>query len=474
MPGKALCRWVGWYVAALAMASLGCAGAPVSNEPRPAPNSCVIAHATGEPVESLTVALPAHAVTGWNEDPITRLIDGLRFEPLFRVDCNGVMIPALAESWQAASTGRTWTFTIREGAQLPDGIPVTVRDVVASWRTSAPASRGELGRFVADSARILGARTIAVTLPDTSVRLLSDPAFSLRVAAGAGVEPLGTGPYELVADSGGLRLHPGARFANAPHIRLARSTPGMGPRDMLDAGVDLLVTEDPAVMRYAIAHPELDAVPLPLGRVYVLVTAADSSGIDEGSLPAASLREELARDVVPARARAAEARYWWNDLPVCAPAESQRDSEPVRAASRIVYDLRDPVAGALAQRLIALATGATTRDAAALEVLTQGLRAAAATPVAVGLPTEQFLESLKAANEVAHVVSLPVRPFDRCLAIGVLGDALASGAAAMRLTPLIEAGGWAVVRRGRVTLELDRDGSIHFGPGKGNEPGGSR
>ncbi len=489
MPGDALCRWFGWCCAALGITSLGCAGSTVRNEPRPSLNSCVIAHATGGPAESLTVALPAHAATGWEADPTTRFIDGLRFEPLFRVDCNGVMIPALAESWQAGSTGRTWTFTIREGAQLSDGTPVTVRDIVASWRTNAPASHGEFGRFVADSARLLDARTIVVTLPDTSVRLLSDPALSLRVTAGAGVERLGTGAYVLLADSGGLLLHPGAAFANAPRIRLARSSRAMDPRDMLDAGVDLLVTEDPSVMRYATAHPELDALPLPPRRVYVLVTTADSSGIDEGSLPASWLREELARDVVPARALAAKAWYWWNELPVCAPAASQRASEPVRPASRIVHDVRDPVAGALAQRLIALATGATTRDAevlksgkretgkgkrAVLEALTQDLGSAGITPVAVGLPSEQFLESLKAGNEVAYVVSLPVTPLDPCLAIGVLGDALEGATAAERLTPLIEAGGWAVVRRGRVTLELDRDGSIHFGSGKGNEPGRSR
>ena len=473
MPGKALCRWVGWCGAALAVASLGCAGATAPSKPRPTRKSCVFALATGEPVESLTIALPAHAATGGSTNPITRLIDGLRFEPLFRVDCNGVMIPALAESWHAEATGRTWTFTIREGAQLPDGTPVTVRDIVASWRTSAAASRSEFGRYVADSARIIDARTIAVTLPDTSVGLLSDPAFSLRVAAEAGVEPVGTGAYELVAGSGRLKPHPGARLANAPHIRLARFTSAVDPRDMLDAGVDLLVTEDPSAMRYATAHPELEAAPLPPTRVYVLVTAGESSGTHDDSLPEASLREELARDVVPARALAAKARYWWNDLPVCAPAASPRGFEPVRTAPRIVYDLRDPVAAALAQRLIALATGATTGDAATLDALAN-LRSSAVPPVAVGLPYQQFLESLNAANEIAYVVSLPVTPVDRCLAIGNLGAQLASGVAAASLVPLIEVGGWAVVRRGRVTLEVDRDGSIHFGHGKTNEPGGSR
>lgn len=153
-----------------------------------------------------------------------------------------------------------------------------------------------------------------------------------------------------------------------------------------------------------------------------------------------------------------------------------------------MHDLRDPVAGALAQRLIALATGAArgaevmksgkretgSGKRGVLEALAEDLGSAGITPVAVGLPSEQFLESLEAGNEVAYVVSLPVRALDRCLAIDVLGDALAGGAAAVSLTPLIEAGGWAVVRRGRVTLELDRDGSLHFGSGKADERGGSR
>ncbi len=472
MPGKALYRWVGWRGAAFAIAFLGCAGAPVSNAPRPGPNACMIAHATGEAVESLTIALPAHSVTGWNEDPITRLIDGLRYEPFVRFDCSGAMIPALAEAWRAGPN-RTWTFTIRDGAQLPDGTPVTVRDIVASWRIGAQASGGEFARFVADSARVLDARTIVVTLPDTRVRLLSDPAFSLRVRAGAGGELVGTGGYRLVGDSGGLQLHPGARFPNAPRIRLARSTPG-NARDMLDDGADLLVTEDPSVVRYAAAHPELDVVPLPLQRVYVLVSAADSSGIGEVSLAAAELRAELARDVVPARARAAEGLYWWNELPACAQSASPRDSKPAREASRIVHDIRDPVARAIAQRLVALASGASADGAAALEALAPALRRATTAPVALGLIPEQFLESLQAANEVAYIVALPVRPFGRCEALRHLGDAVWGGTVSVRLTPLVEAGGWAVVRRGRVTLELDWDGSIHLPRGAANTPAGPR
>lgn len=478
MPGKALYQWVGWCGAAFAIALLGCAGAPVSNALRPVPDTCVIAHATGEPVESLTIALPAHSVTGWNEDPITRLIDALLYEPFVRFDCHGAMIPALAEAWHAGPN-RTWTFTIRDGAQLSDGTPVTVRDIVASWRIGAQASHGEFARFVADSARILDARTIVVALPDTSVRLLSDPAFSLRVRVGDGGEFVGTGAYRLVADSGGLKLHPGARFPNAPRIRLARSTLG-NARDMLDDGADLLVTEDPSVVRYATAHPELDVVRLPLQRVYVLVAATDSSGIGEGS-PAAALRAELARDVVPARARAAEDPYWWNELPVCA-LSAPRDSEPAREASRIVHHLGDPVARAIAQRLVALASGASADGAAALEALAPALRSTPTAPVALGLPPEQFLESLRAANEVAYIVPLPVRPFDRCAAMRVLGDAVSGGTVPARMTPLVEAGGWTIVRRARVNLELDWDGSIHLPRGRASTlprggastPGGPR
>lgn len=44
----------------------------------------------------------------------------------------GEIEPALAESWAVINSGRTWTFTLRQGVQWSDGRPLTVDDVVFS------------------------------------------------------------------------------------------------------------------------------------------------------------------------------------------------------------------------------------------------------------------------------------------------------------------------------------------------------
>ncbi len=42
--------------------------------------------------------------------------------------------PALAESWQSAEGGRSWTFVLRPGLRWSDGSPLTAEDLAASWR----------------------------------------------------------------------------------------------------------------------------------------------------------------------------------------------------------------------------------------------------------------------------------------------------------------------------------------------------
>src|SRR5207249_1841429 len=63
-----------------------------------------------------------------------RLVFRQLYETLVRVDCSGRVTPGLADSWVSSDSGRRWTFSLRRGAQFWDGVPVTARDVLASWR----------------------------------------------------------------------------------------------------------------------------------------------------------------------------------------------------------------------------------------------------------------------------------------------------------------------------------------------------
>ncbi|NER83954.1 MAG: ABC transporter substrate-binding protein, partial [Leptolyngbya sp. SIO1D8] len=57
------------------------------------------------------------------------------FEGLTTLDGEtGEVIPALAESWTVSEDGKTFVFTLREGLQWSDGEPLTVDDVMFTYR----------------------------------------------------------------------------------------------------------------------------------------------------------------------------------------------------------------------------------------------------------------------------------------------------------------------------------------------------
>ena len=73
------------------------------------------------------------------------------FEGLTAVDADGVVQPALAESWRLEDAGRRLVFTLREDQTYSDGTPITADDVVASWlRLLDPAKPSPLASLLSD------------------------------------------------------------------------------------------------------------------------------------------------------------------------------------------------------------------------------------------------------------------------------------------------------------------------------------
>lgn len=56
-------------------------------------------------------------------------IDGLVFDTLLEADPDGKLVPSLAESWEVAPDGLTYTFTLRSGVKFHDGSEMTSADV---------------------------------------------------------------------------------------------------------------------------------------------------------------------------------------------------------------------------------------------------------------------------------------------------------------------------------------------------------
>ncbi len=56
------------------------------------------------------------------------------FEGLMRMDADGMVMPATAESYELSEDGKTYTFKIRESAKWSDGEPVKASDFEYAWK----------------------------------------------------------------------------------------------------------------------------------------------------------------------------------------------------------------------------------------------------------------------------------------------------------------------------------------------------
>jgi hypothetical protein len=407
------------------------------------------------------------------------------------VDCTGERRPGLAENWTAEEDGRVWSFTLREGAAFWDGTPLQAKDVLASWQ-ALPASgegahadallapaRARLRAATARSAEVVDARTLRIVL-DRAVTeppaWLSDPALAVHSPPGGNDWPQGTGSW---------RLHPDASLpgdnstvANAERLVVSPEgwTPGdlrpvlrfhtgqaRDPRELLDAGEDLLVTDDPVVLAYAETLPAAEALPLPWDRTYALLVGDSPSEPDMDEQERA-LRESLARDAVRAEVRAGDS---------FSSAESERACEAVAApvalptgtglsfpppsetTGRVVYPREDRTARELAERLVALASA--PRTSFRPEWVTGLPR------VAEGLPGDRFAEALRRRSETAFVLPLPSKSTLPC------ASRFRSGPN-WTLRPLVDARRRVIAGDDVAGLAVDGDGTLLlFGAGRTGE-----
>src|SRR5438309_55250 len=415
-----------------ALVATACAprGAPAPAAPAPqaapplAPLS--ICDLSGESIvhaDTLTVAAPGAVDPSHAPIPVTgaeRVLFRQLYETLVRVDCEGHLHPALAASWSSSDGGRTWTVILADGAIFWDGVPVSARDVLAAW---GPAISG-----VADSAVATGERTLLVRLrrpsPDGPAAL-ADAGLAIAKRVPGIAWPIGTGRYWvqgtgpelIVVPLGGTRL---------PVIRW-RTTAG-DPRDLLDAGVDLLVTDDAGALAYAATRADFASVPLPWDRTYVLLAAAPFPATD---LPL----NDLARHAVRVEARPATLPFWWQNSSCAVGAPPASASLP--PGNAIVFAQGDAVARDLADRLVALAPDGPARRA-------------------VGLLPDAFAARLGARGGDWFIVALPRTALDPCAA-GRDFAARVPWLTPAGIVPLVDVRRRALVRRAGARLSVDWD-----------------
>lgn len=130
-------------------------------------------------------------------------------ETLVKLDADGDARPALATEWK--QSGRSWTFTLREGVTFHDGTELTAEAVVRSLTRAAGASpKPRILDGVELTVEAVDAATVTVTTPEEDPLVpqrLSSPQLSILAAKayrGKTVNPVGagTGPFELTRVNG--------------------------------------------------------------------------------------------------------------------------------------------------------------------------------------------------------------------------------------------------------------------------------
>ncbi len=161
----------------------------------------------GEMSVAITADPPGWDPTVSTSQEIARVTYHNVFEGLVRLDRNGEIVPALAESWETSDDGLTWTFKIRDGVKFHDGSDLALSDITAKFeRATDPDSGHTHPEYYAaiDTVQAGDGNTVVFTLSEPSSSLLYNlarPDSIIYPAAQAETQrsqPIGTGPFRFV------------------------------------------------------------------------------------------------------------------------------------------------------------------------------------------------------------------------------------------------------------------------------------
>ncbi|NND49545.1 MAG: ABC transporter substrate-binding protein [Rhizobiales bacterium] len=177
------------------------------------------------------------------------------FEGLTRIDRNGQIQPALAQSWTLSSDALTYTFSLRQGASFHDGTAFDAEDVVftlerAMAETSTNAQKALFEPI--EAVRAVDTHTLEVILKRPTGNFLfnlgwGDAVIVARESAPANkTNPVGTGPFKF------------SRWVKADRVELVRNNTYWGERAALESASFKFIT-DPAAATAALLAGDVDA-----------------------------------------------------------------------------------------------------------------------------------------------------------------------------------------------------------------------
>ena len=157
-------------------------------------------------------------------------------EGLTKIGMDGAVTPLLAESWEAAPDGKSYTFKLRKGVVFSDGSPFDSAAVKFSFeRAKADGSTNKAKKAVFDNISSVAAydpHTVILTLnaADATMpfRLGENTAVILHPnsVASAATKPVGTGAFTLEswAKGSAVTLVKNPKFRDAAKVKLEKVT----------------------------------------------------------------------------------------------------------------------------------------------------------------------------------------------------------------------------------------------------------
>jgi len=436
--------------------------APAPTPPAPEAGSadCALIAEAGEPVANVALSNPINPSNAPHpSNDSERLVFRQLYETLIRVDCHGRVSPGLAASWRLDPDGRTWIVTLRDNAKFSDGTPVTAADVQASWTDGTGGALRPPMSGLVQSVAVVDDRALSIVLRNQRVDVplaLAHPDLAIAKSVADSQWPLGTRSSRIATEG-----HPGAAKAatvftvdrdNLPAIRFIVAAGDT--RDLLDQGVDLLLTRDPATREYAATLPQFGSVPLPWQRTRVLLAPGRSRS---AALLSEDARHVLADDAVRGEARGARGPFWWQEMTDCEVTLSlPRDHSTT--IPRIVYDASDGAARDLAERFVGLVRASGPAATAFLDALLPD-RPGRTYQRAAGLTGEALARAQRRGADAGYVTSVDSRPVDPCHDLRALMDG-APWLDPQTIVPLVETRLQAIVRRGRSGVTAEWDGGL--------------
>ncbi len=179
------------------------------------------------------------------------------FEGLTRFGPDGSILPALAESWEAAPDGLSWVFHLHDGVTFQDGTPFTAEDVVFSFdRAMADDSTNAQKQLFAgiNEVTAIDDITVEIGLDAPKGSLLFNLAWgdavivSPATADGNKTRPVGTGPFKF------------SQWVQGDRIELVKNPDYWGTPAQLDK-VTFKFISDPTAAFSAMMAGDVDVFP---------------------------------------------------------------------------------------------------------------------------------------------------------------------------------------------------------------------